>query len=105
MASFSDVSGGVFHVFPMVCFFCFQWCVSCVSDGVFQVFLVVCFMCFRLCFQMFPVVLQHEEMLQYLRRLCQMKKAPAAHNPFAKFENQLLFHILSMATMAVRSRK
>ena len=53
--------------------------------------------------QLFPIVLQHEEVLQYVRKLCLwQKKAPHATNYFAKFENQLQYNLINMARQAAK---
>ena len=54
--------------------------------------------------QLYPQVLQHEELVLYLRKVCQVKRSDTAANQFVKFENQLQYQILNMAKSMVSWR-
>ena len=52
-------------------------------------------------FQLYPALLQHEEVLLYLRKVCQLSSPLPTHNHLTRFENQLQYQLLRMAKMKV----
>lgn len=56
--------------------------------------------------KLLPYIVQHEEMLQYVRKVCLwQKKAPLAVNNFCKFENQLQYNLITMCRLVATEKK
>lgn len=49
--------------------------------------------------QTYGLVLKHEEMVQYVRKVCRSKMHSIATNFFSRFENEFQYYLLQMSRM------